>query len=77
MKYYVVNTDNRRVLFGPFDEKWQADQRHYDVCAYGIPDPNSGMPLRPRCAVVSEAALLPNDLGNHYSNDKEAKRVAA
>lgn len=66
MKYYVVNTENRRVLFGPFEGRTEADNKHYDICAFGIPDVASGNALRPRCAVVSEGALTPNELGNHY-----------
>lgn len=77
MKYYVVNTENRRVLFGPF-EREAANIKHYDVCANGIPNQETGVSIHPRCAVVCEEALTPNDLGNHYCQDmKEDNRVAA
>ena len=65
--YFVVNTENRKVLFGPFCSKPEADAKHYDVCANGIMNQESGVAIRPRCAVVSEHALTPSETGNHYS----------
>lgn len=66
MKYYVVSPDNRKVLFGPYDNRQEADTKHYEVCSQGIPNTVTGAPDRPRCAVVCEDALVPNDHGNHF-----------
>ena len=78
MEYYVVNTENRKVLYGPYG-RTEADLKHYAICAYGIPDPDSGIAIRPRCAVVCEDALKPNEHGNNFSHSevkKEAKSVS-
>lgn len=72
--YFVVNTENRKVLFGPFNSKPEADAKHYDVCANGIMDHESGVAVRPRCAVVNEHALAPSDTGNHYCHVEPAKK---
>ncbi len=79
-RYYVVNSESRKVLFGPFEDRRDADRRHYDVCSNGIPM-GDGEVKRPKCAVVSEHALTPNDMGNHYCQveavKKESEDVAA
>ena len=72
-KYYVVGIENRKVLFGPFESREAADNAHYEVCCNGIPDNETGIAARPRCAVVSEHALTPNDQGNHFAEVREGK----
>lgn len=80
MQYYVVSSDSRKVLFGPFSDRREADRKHYEVCSKGIPC-GDGDVKRPRCAVVSEHALEPNEQGNHYCHvtapKEEEENVAA
>jgi len=65
--YYVVSSESRKVLFGPFTDRKEADAKHYEICSKGIPV-GDGEVKRPRVAVVIDHALTPNEQGNHYSH---------